>query len=59
VGVVVAGTDEIAVDVTAIRLAGVPGNPWSFNHPVFGALQFGRGPMSSSEIRQLTAGETS
>jgi hypothetical protein len=53
-GVIVAGTDEIAVDVTAIKQAGVEGNPWAFNHPVHGALQFGRGPMCHEEIRTIS-----
>ena len=53
-GVLVAGTDEIGVDLTAIRMAGVPGNPWAFNHPIHGALQFGRGPMSWEEIRVVS-----
>src|SRR5262249_40544374 len=34
VGVMVAGTDEVSVDLTAIRCAGVTGNPWQFNHPI-------------------------
>ena len=53
-GLLVAGTDEIGVDVTAIREAGVPGNPWAFNHPVHGALQFGRGPMCRDEVRDVS-----
>jgi hypothetical protein len=51
VGAVVAGTDEISVDLVALRAAGVGGNPWAFNHPIFGALQFGRGPALWNEIR--------
>jgi hypothetical protein len=53
-GIVVAGTDEISVDLTAIREAGIDGNPWSFNHPIHGALQFGRGPMCWEEIRNVS-----
>jgi hypothetical protein len=53
VGVVVAGADEITVDLVALREAGVEGNPWAYNHPIHGALQFGRGPMSWDEIRVL------
>jgi hypothetical protein len=52
-GIVVAGTDEITVDLAALRAAGVPGNPWAYHHPVHGALQFGRGPMCWEEIRWL------
>jgi hypothetical protein len=55
VGVIVAGTDEMSVDLMAIREAGVPGNPWAFAHPIHGALQFGRGPMSWDEIRVVSA----
>jgi hypothetical protein len=51
VGLVVAGTDEASVDLIALRHAGIPGNPWAFNHPIHGALQFGRGPMCWDEIR--------
>jgi hypothetical protein len=58
VGIVIAGSDEISVDLTAIRRAGVPGNPWSFNHPIHGALQFGRGPMNWDQIRTLGSAET-
>jgi hypothetical protein len=50
VGAIVAGTDEVAVDVTALRAAGVEGNPWEYNFPIFGALQFGRGPALWDEI---------
>jgi len=52
-GIVVAGTDEISVDLIAIQEAGIGGNPWAFNHPVHGALQFGRGPMCWEEVRVL------
>ena len=54
VGVMVCGTDEISVDLTATRCAGITGNPWQFNHPIHGALQFGRGPMSWDEIRTVS-----
>jgi hypothetical protein len=53
VGVVVAGTDEISVDLVALREAGVEGNPWAYNHPIHGALQFGSGPMCWDEIRVI------
>lgn len=53
-GVVVAGSDEMSVDLGALRAAGIPGNPWAFHHPLHGALQFGRGPMSWEDIRTLT-----
>jgi hypothetical protein len=56
VGIVLAGTDEISVDLAAIRRAGVPGNPWAFNHPIHAALQFGRGPICWEQIRTLTGG---
>jgi hypothetical protein len=59
VGIVVAGTDEVSVDVTAIRHAGVPGNPWAFNHPVHGAVQFGHGPIAYDEIRCVNDGDYS
>lgn len=59
VGIVVAGTDEISVDLTALRHAGVAGNPWAFNHPIHGALQFDRGPMCWEEICEITIGEAS
>mgnify|MGYP001250921714 CR=1 FL=1 len=57
VGVVVAGTDEMAVDLAALRAAGVPGNPWEYNYPIGAALQFGRGPMCWEEIRDVSSGE--
>jgi hypothetical protein len=53
-GIVIAGTDEISVDVAAIRLAGLAGNPWAFNHPIHGALQFGSGPIGWDQIRLLS-----
>jgi hypothetical protein len=53
VGAIVAGTDEISVDLAAIRLADVPGNPWAFNHPIHGALQFGPGPICWDQIRTV------
>jgi hypothetical protein len=58
VGVVLAGTDEISVDLTAIHHAGVPGHPWAFNYPIHGALQFGGGPICWNEIRTISGGET-
>jgi hypothetical protein len=51
VGIAVAGTDEVSVDLVALREAGIPGNPWAFNHPIHGAIQFSPGPMSWDEIR--------
>jgi hypothetical protein len=39
------------VDLIALRAAGVDGNPWEYNFPIFGALQFGRGPALWDEIR--------
>jgi len=51
VGIVVAGTDEVAVDLVALRSASVPGNPWAYNYPIYGALQFGRGPALWEEIK--------
>jgi hypothetical protein len=50
-GLVVGGTDEVTVDIVALRNANVPGNPWSFNWPIHGAVQFGRGPAVLDEIR--------
>lgn len=58
VGIVVAGTDEISGDLTALRYAGVPGNPWAFNHPIHGALQFGSGPICWDEIRDVSSVST-
>jgi hypothetical protein len=57
VGIVVAGTDEISVDLTALRYARVPGNPWAFNHPIHGSLQFGWGPICRDEIHDVSSGE--
>ena len=54
VGIVVAATDEISCDLVALRAAQVPGNPWAYNHPIYGALQFGRGPALWEEIRMST-----
>lgn len=54
VGIVVAGTDEISVDLAVLRAAGIPGCPWEYNHPIRGALQFGRGPMSWEEIHHAS-----
>jgi hypothetical protein len=51
VGVVVAGLDEVSVDLAALRAAAVPGHPWADNHPVYGALQLGPGPAGWEEIR--------
>lgn len=53
VGVVLAGADEMSIDLTAIRLGGVPGHPWRFNYPIHGALQFGNGPICWDQIRTL------
>jgi hypothetical protein len=52
-GIVVAGTDEISVDLTVLLEAGVPGNPWAFNHPIQGALRLGPGPMCREEIKVI------
>lgn len=54
VGLIVAGADEVSVDLTALRHAGIPGHPWTFNHPIHGALQFGGGSMCWDEIRTAT-----
>jgi hypothetical protein len=54
-GVLVAGTDEISVDLAALRAAGVPGNPWQYNWPIHGALQLGRGPALWEEIKFVEA----
>lgn len=56
-GFAVAGSDEISVDLAAIRRAGIPGNPWAFNHPIHAALQFGRGPICWDQIRTVLGGE--
>jgi hypothetical protein len=53
VGVVLAGADEMSIDLTAIRLGGIPGRPWEFNYPIHGALQFGDGPICWDQIRTL------
>jgi hypothetical protein len=51
VGAIIAGTDEISVDLTALRIAGLSGHPWAFNHPIYGAVQFSGGPINWRQIR--------
>jgi hypothetical protein len=55
VGVVVAGTNQAAVDLAALRAAAVEGNPWEYNHPLFGAVQFGGAPALWDEITNVSA----
>jgi len=39
-------------------IGSVPGCPWEHNHPIRGALQFGRGPMSWDEIHHASFAPT-